>query len=593
MKKLQITLLLTVLLINCFNRSFAQQETQTVYQKKIVEISQKYFKVLYGYNKQLSVYDKMQLNMLTNGEEASRFILGIGMLSYASNHSEAETKRLIEQIKSELKQAEKLKTAVDFKREKDAKEKKERDEKEKKFKEQQEAYERTDAGRLKKSIKEDFEKWNQKGEFEKEVDYLERLKKQSQSAFEEICIKQVKYNIDDKSYKYNLKKELSIYDSESEYFTISFKFNGLEWQNKINIPISQAQNFKTEWTKFNFEIDEYDWRFVDKNLCPSVITVENTESNSKYKLSSTLNDQYDISCSFDSLGIDNSYLRGYIFNYSNVKAILEQLEKEKQRLDSLELVTYNQKLDIIFQDYNKQLMQNPYNTSKIVLTSFNKIGIDLIPSQYETLENIRERKFNELKDDIEREFRVLNNNFEEKLKISNPSEYCKVYFSQNPEKKSEADKKYLECKCNYPKKEDFYFKYITGNLYNCNCRAIEFSKNGNLFASKEDFDSFYDKGDEIYFLECEKRTSLNYLNINSSLLQSMNFQKDKNEILSFINENQSKPFYLQIIDLVIETNNGLFKEWGKNGSFFKDKLEFYNAYISGNYRQILREKKHN
>ena len=144
MKKLRIILLLTMLLIFGFSRTFAQQEHKTAYQQKIVEITQKYFKVLYGYNKELTVYDRMQLEMMTNGEDASRFILGIGMLGYATKHSEAETKRLIEQIKVELKQADKLKTAVDFKREKDAKDKKEREEKEKKLKEEQEAYEKTD-----------------------------------------------------------------------------------------------------------------------------------------------------------------------------------------------------------------------------------------------------------------------------------------------------------------------------------------------------------------------------------------------------------------------------------------------------------------
>jgi hypothetical protein len=121
MKILQPFLLFTMLLLSGFSGVSAQQKQKTVYQKKIVEITQKYFKVLYSYNKQLTIYEKMQLDLMTNGEEASSLLLGLGMLSYSANHSEIEVKRLINQFKSELKQAEQLKTSVDFKREKKSK----------------------------------------------------------------------------------------------------------------------------------------------------------------------------------------------------------------------------------------------------------------------------------------------------------------------------------------------------------------------------------------------------------------------------------------------------------------------------------------
>jgi hypothetical protein len=321
--------------------------------------------------------------------------------------------------------------------------------------------------------------------------------------------------------------------------------------------------------------------------------LRNQDNNSKYKFPLSLNNQFDISYSFDNLGIDNPYLSGYIFKYSNAKAIAEQVEKEKQRLDSLELATYNQKLDIIFQNYNQQLLQNPYNTAKRVLTTFDKIGTNLKVSYYESLTDIRQTKFDEYKDEIEREFKSLNNSFEKELKSSNPTEYSKIYFSQNTEKKTEADKKYLECKCNYPSREDYDFKFITGNLYKCNCRATEFGKNGQLFASKEEFDSFYEKGEEVYLLESERRATLNYLSVNSILLQSMNFQEDKNEILTIISESQNKPYYLQVLDFAIETNNGLNKEWTKNGQFFESKTQFFNAYISEDYKNILKYNKKN
>ena len=45
------------------------------------------------------------------------------------------------------------------------------------------------------------------------------------------------------------------------------------------------------------------------------------------------------------------------------------------------------------------------------------------------------------------------------------------------------------------------------------------------------------------------------------------------------------------MDFVIETNNGLNKEWSKNGKFFESKAEFYDAYISSDYKKILKANK--
>ena len=618
MKKLRIILLLTMLLIFGFSRTFAQQEHKTAYQQKIVEITQKYFKVLYGYNKELTVYDRMQLEMMTNGEDASRFILGIGMLGYATKHSEAETKRLIEQIKAELKQADKLKTAVDFKREKDAKDKKEREEKEKKLKEEQEAYEKTDVGSLKKNIKENFEKWNQKNEFEKEADYAVRLQNQSQRAFDSICINQIKRKIDN---SYYWKKELSIYNSENESFSVTFKINEVEWQNNINVPIAQAQSFKANWSELQFEIDDYDWCFVEKSLSPTVVKLNNNTDKLEYKFLLSLKNQTGINIPFDNFGIDNSFLKGYVFEYSKAKNNSEQIEKEKIRIDSLTLANFNHKLDSIFTNCNQQLLQNPFNTNKKVMSNFPHITTDLRKDyDDENISETRQRKFNEYKDEISREFNNLYNSFERELESSNPKQFCTIYFAQNPDKKTEADRKYLECRCNYPKREDFDLRFIKRNLYDCNCRANDYDKYGDLFSNKIEFDSFYDQGEAIL----QEEVNIRQFKKHASLIETLDFKdgvnstsngqigkailsgltginlpsnEQKQELTKYyiqkIDSYKDKQYYAKIIDFFVEINKGLTKEWSKNGTYFTDKTEFYNAYISGNYKQILKEKKNN
>lgn len=582
--------IIIVLILNFnFYTVYSQNIQPTPYQKKQLELSKKWFQILTGY--QMSMTDEAFYEQMTAGKDANDFVLGLAIFNYAATHSKSQCEKVFTQMGNEFKQAEKLKNANDFRLEKEAKERKLKLEQEKKLLAEQEAYQKTDVGNIRKNIQSAFEKWNQKGEFEKEVDYAERLKTQSQNAFDEICINQIKTKINDYNNDYNLRKELSTYNSENEFFIVSFQINSVKWQNKLNIPISKAEDFKNNFSDLNSEIDEYDWCFVENNLCPTLITLNNDNSNYKFPLS--LTNQSEISISFDDFKIENQYLKGYTFKYSNAKVIAEKVAKEKQRLDSLELVTYNLKLDTIFQNYNQQLLQNPYNIKKMVLSDFNKIGDDLKASYYESLSEVRQREFKIIKENIDREFRTMNNSFEKEVKSSNPTEYCKIYFSLYPDKKSEADKKYLECKCNYPNRENYDFKFITGSLYNCNCRAIEFSKNGKLYASKEEFDSFFDKGESIYLMETEKRATLNYLNVNSQLLQSMNFQKDKNEILTMITECQNKPYYLQILDFAIETNKDLNKEWSKNGQYFENKTQFYNAYISEDYKKILKNNKKN
>jgi hypothetical protein len=516
-----------IILLLClsFNEIYAQTRQKTAYEKKLVEITQKYFKVLYGNNRQLSMYNQAQLDQITDDKTVRNLILGYGILGYATNHSAADVKKMVTQIENELKQAEKLKTAVDFQRE----------------------FEQTEAGVIKKNIKTAFEKWNQKGEFEKEADYGERLKTQSQAAFEKICIEQIKTKIEGMSSNKN-RIELSTYNSERELFVVLFKTNGVEWQSEINIPISNAEDFKNNWSNLKSTVDNYDWCFVKNSLCPTLVTLYGNDQ--KYNFPMSLTNQSDISYSFDSFEIANSYLNGYVFKFSNAKAMAEQqakeqaeerqrlaeeqqrLVKEQQRLDSLEVVTYNQKLDSVFKDYNRQLLQNPHNVAKKVMTGYDKIDST----------GNRKDNFNRSQNAIKSKFEALN----------------------------------------FIVEKDLEEEYI---------------KSGKLFTSKNEFEAFYTKGNDAYLPEVEKRTVLNYFTVNSNFVQSLDFQKGKDDnqtrknILSMINKSKDKPYYPQIMDFVVETNKNLNKEWIKNGESFGSKIEFYEAYISENYKQILKENK--
>jgi hypothetical protein len=212
---------------------------------------------------------------------------------------------------------------------------------------------------------------------------------------------------------------------------------------------------------------------------------------------------------------------------------------------------------------------------------------------------------------LESQYEKLNSSFENKMMSKNPSEYCKIYYSQNPNKKIEADEKYIECWCNYSKREDFDLKFIKGSLYNCNCREQEYRRNGKLFTSKDEFDTFYNKGNEVL----QEEIAVREFTSQASTIESLNF-KDLNRSgtgravmsdLSGYNVNQNielenkyvqkiasykeKSSYLRIVEFVVDTNGVLSKEWAKNGNYFNGKVEFYEAFISDDYKKILKNKK--
>lgn len=393
MKNAQTIYILIMLFFLCFNEVNAQQ--QTAYQKKILEIEKRYVK-------KILVAD----GKWTQRSEAEIFYANADYLGTLLAFGLITSPQYIEGFKRELKQAEKLKTAVDFKREREVKVKKElevnlaktkegEEEKNRKLQEQQESYERTDLGIIKKSIKNAFEIWNQKGEFEKEVDYEERLKNKSKEAFSQICLEQIKRKIENFSYNHYLEKELSLYNSEKELFTITFKFNEAEWQNNINIPIAKAQEFKNNWDDLKFEINEYDWCFVNNSLCPTLVVFNSGDEKFEFPLS--LKNQLDISYSSDNLGINNPHLKNVFFKYSEAKSI-----------NALNYEKYNERMDSIFNEYNRQLTQNPYNFEKIILTSNYKIKN----------EGNLENNFNSSVDSIKLDFKNLNEEIElKKLEI--------------------------------------------------------------------------------------------------------------------------------------------------------------------------------
>lgn len=69
-------------------------------------------------------------------------------------------------------------------------------------------------------------------------------------------------------------------------------------------------------------------------------------------------------------------------------------------------------------------------------------------------------------------------------------------------------------------------------------------------------------------------------------------QKDVIQILRKVQYHKGKYYYGEVLEMMFSADAIMTKEWEKNGQYFSSKNEFYEAYISGYYKKILKEKTH-
>lgn len=225
---------------------------------------------------------------------------------------------LMLEYEREMKEAAKLKTAVDFQRDKEKKAEAERKrqleiakqnqrqlqaELERKEKEKIERYSNSDYVRIKNTINEDFNLWLKKGEFEKTDDYQKRLSSFSSNAFDSIC-----YNtlISAFAAKSGFASKLLEYNADTERFGIEFNFNNTFLKDSIDIPINNASDFKKDFKNFGIYVDDENWRFFDNNLTPYKFAFYNIDKKQGVLFFVKNKDLKDISISTSDLSMNKS-----------------------------------------------------------------------------------------------------------------------------------------------------------------------------------------------------------------------------------------------------------------------------------------------
>lgn len=276
MKQIKIRIIICIFITGLFSiNSLAQSKTP--YEKRKAELTLQLLKQLGVSQNQIN-----RANDMGNIE-------GLFMLSGIVNKlNTMEGLVLLERYQSDLKKAERLKNAVDLKKDR---EKKDREKKEKereialeKIKAQEneiklsaEKYNNTDFAKISRNIKSAYEQWLVKSEFEKLEAYQKRIKENYKRSFDSICnsnILEAISNTLETNHEYVL--EVGQYDAEKEFFRVKINLFNTTVEDTINVNISDAEWFKNGSGSRNIiEIQEstYDWCFNNNQLNPYKINI--------------------------------------------------------------------------------------------------------------------------------------------------------------------------------------------------------------------------------------------------------------------------------------------------------------------------------
>lgn len=218
--------------------------------------------------------------------------------------------------------------------------------------------------RYNEEIKGDFEKWNDRREFEKSADYDKRLQEYSKAVFDSICYSDISYEIKHN----NWKMRLDTYDADKEEFPIICDFgNNIIARIRYKVPYDMAKEFKQNFNHNEFYGKGQMWEalrrcdnFVyvtvpdrpDENeLCPSTIlfsltpyirwdnrgigTVRGDFFNNADSIKVTFTSKAKpVAVRFNDLGLDNKYLANYVYVFkkgdNDIYSKKEQNEKESK-----------------------------------------------------------------------------------------------------------------------------------------------------------------------------------------------------------------------------------------------------------------------
>lgn len=244
--------------------------------------------------------------------------------------------RLMLALQRELKEAEKLKTAVDFQRDQAKKVEAERKkqievekikerqrqyESQKKEQEKEERFEKSDFVAIKKKIKNGLTEWTQKGEFEKSEAYEFRIRTHAVKIFDSLCFKNIMQSLKEKS---GISSKLLKYNADTENFGIEFTINDLVLKDSAHIPVADASKFKNNFDDFEIYVEYIDWMFLENYLFPKRLFLYNSNTKEQIEYYFPNENAKKITFSSSDFGANFSFIKtNFVFENAYFNDIIE------------------------------------------------------------------------------------------------------------------------------------------------------------------------------------------------------------------------------------------------------------------------------
>jgi hypothetical protein len=433
-----------------------------------------------------------------------------------------------------------------------------------------------------------------KDEFETSKQFYTRIELGAKSLFNELCLnlyEQIKQNL-------TIKTSPVSYDAETQTSTVkiceTFKYdkNELkkEFSTKLQIPSHQARNFKeyevsgSQITNIKFGIiDNQDIYVINANV-PFLL---GTNKDSDH----IINIQYPDSNKATTFGFNSKQI--------DPNAPWEIFWSAEKAEESIELISkYNKVLSNTVDVYKKKLGEHPYfhisldikiNTDDFLLPK-TMIGTSTqdINAAYNT---------NLLR--LSEEYQNLNNSIEETCKTTIPGHHADVYCKSHPEFATKVDSIHHNYRCKYSANE-IAVKLLAGQtISDQTCQESQYTDYKHLFKSQEEFLIYYNKSQEAFDQEIMSRNS-KYVRfekfLNNELYGKLKFLNAKiyedTRLLGVITQyNELKEMCNMSANVLISKNPKMLSEYQKTAMYWGNADEFFEAYISGNYKQILKNKK--
>lgn len=224
-------------------------------------------------------------------------------------------------------------------------------------------------------------------------------------------------------------------------------------------------------------------------------------------------------------------------------------------------------------------------------------------------ENMR-LEFNKMESNLKTEYEELvNGKMENNLKLTNRTKYIAGYLTLNPHKKSAIDSIYLDYRCEDQESQQVcVLQYIEkGYVYYLEtCRKKQWKIYGYLFDSFDEFNTAYNSTTSNYFFTgsiIPKRIKA-YDKLNILKEKASKYSKEINianirkkptaltaEIIKILDALKISYYYDKAISHLIHELPKVKQEFDKNGKYFKDEIDFFEAYSSDSYKKQLKEKK--